>query len=74
MVRKSMDSRCNVSHNPWTTANAVGGFAGGELGLQQFVKEGDVKIAEGGMCAHSCVTTLPHLPQATCDGRARAPC
>ncbi len=26
----------------------MGGFAGGELGLQQFVTEGDVKIAEDG--------------------------
>lgn len=40
------------------TANVVGGFAGGELGLQQFVKEGDVKIAEGGSVRRQGQSTL----------------
>ena len=40
--------------------NITGGFAGGEMGLQQFIEKGDIEIAEARqrgehMCVYVCV-------------------
>lgn len=71
-------------HTPFScvlsTANAVGGFAGGELGLQQFVTEGDVKIAEDGMqqrvfctmlCNKKLASAFLYILTVTSTGSAR---